>query len=326
MKILITGAGALLGQGIFESLQNCNIRSRLIIGLADPSQTSAALYWGDFAHIIPFASSPDYIDALISIIKLKGYQLLIPGTDIELPILSANKNRIESSTGCHVVVSDPNVIEIANDKYKTFEFLQAHSLNPPRSWLPESFDLSSESVKFPLIVKPRDGARSIGLYQVNSLIELKECLNRSKRPVIQECIGTSSEEYTSGSITLAGKSLGAITLRRELKDGNTYKASVENNKFFDEFIIRASQLLQPLGPCNFQFRIDESGLPRIFEINARFSGTTLMRSTAGFSEVVWVVEYFESGKIPSIPGDFLDLIFLRHWSMTTLDKSQLISS
>lgn len=326
MKILITGAGALLGQGVFESLQKSNKRSQLTIGLADPSGTSAALYWGDFAHIIPLASSPAYVDSLIATIKAQNYNLIIPGTDIELPILAANKSRIESSTGCHVVVSDLSIIEIANDKYKTFEFLQAHALNPPNSWLPENFDFSNESIKFPLIVKPRDGARSIGLYQVDSLIELKECLHRSKRPLIQECIGSPSEEYTAGSITLEGMCLGAIVLRRELKDGNTYKAYVESNKYLEDYIVRASQLLQPLGPCNFQFRIDQEGLPRIFEINARFSGTTLMRSIAGYHEVEWIVDYFESGKMPTIPEELLDLIFLRHWTLTSINKTQLITS
>lgn len=326
MKILITGAGALLGQGVFESLQKSKKRSKLIIGLADPFQTSPGLYWGDCAHIIPLASSPNYVNSIIAIVKAEKYNLLIPGTDIELPILAANKSRIESSTGCHILISDPGIIEIANDKYKTFEFLQKQGLNPPQSWLPENFDFSNDSIKFPLIVKPRDGARSIGLYQVNNLIELKECLLRSKRPVIQECIGSPSEEYTAGSITLAGKCLGAIVLRRELKDGNTYKASVESNEFLEKYIVQASQLLQPLGPCNFQFRIDQAGLPRIFEINARFSGTTLMRSIAGYCEVEWILDYFESGKMPTIPGEFLDLIFLRHWSLTSIDKTQLITS
>ena len=326
MKILITGAGALLGQGVFESLQRSNRRPDLILGLADPSPTAAALYWGDLSHIIPLACSSEYIDSLIALVKYENYQLIIPGTDVELPILSANKSLIESLTGCLVLVSNQQVIDIANDKYKTFQFLQIHGLNPPQSWLPENFDFNSESIRFPLIVKPRDGARSIGLYQVNTLVELKECLSRSKRPVIQECIGSPDEEYTAGSLTLDGKCIGAIILRRELKDGNTNKAFLEANTFLENHIVNVSNMLRPLGPCNFQFRLDEAGMPRIFEINARFSGTTIMRSIAGYCEVEWVVEYFESGILPTIPEKFRDLIFMRHWSTTAIDKSQLIYS
>ena len=44
IKILITGAGALLGQEIFHSLKYQNKLRDLFIGFADPSQSAVGLY------------------------------------------------------------------------------------------------------------------------------------------------------------------------------------------------------------------------------------------------------------------------------------------
>ena len=43
--------------------------------------------------------------------------------------------------------------------------------------------------------------------------------------------------------------------------------------------------------CNFQLRLDSDGLPKLFEINARHSGTTYIRALYGFNEVEYILEY-----------------------------------
>ena len=51
-----------------------------------------------------------------------------------------------------------------------------------------------------------------------------------------------------------------------------------------------SKKLNHFGVCNFQLRVDE-GVPKIFEINARHSGTTYIRSMYGFNEIEYILEY-----------------------------------
>ena len=101
--------------------------------------------------------------------------------------------------------------------------------------------------------------------------------------VIQECIGSIDDEFTAGTITFAGKCFGSILLKRTLRDGNTWTAQVVNDETLQRSIEHIAEALNPTGPCNFQFRLDQSGNPRVFEINARFSGTTYMRTIAGFT-------------------------------------------
>ena len=132
---------------------------------------------------------------------------------------------IESLTGCKVIVSSRNVIDIANDKYLTSSFLDSCGFSPPKSWSKETLLAENLSLlPYPLIVKPRNGARSIGVLQVDDPEQLQEAVSITDNPVIQECIGTSDEEYTAGSLSFGGKCLSVILLKRTLRDGNTWRA------------------------------------------------------------------------------------------------------
>ena len=53
--------------------------------------------------------------------------------------------------------------------------------------------------------------------------------------------------------------------------------------------------LSPCGSVNFQLRVGKNG-PEIFEINVRFSGTTVIRALAGFNEVEAVVRWAVTGE------------------------------
>ena len=326
IKILITGAGSLLGQEIYQSLQRTSLLSDLFIGFADPSPLAAGLHWADASHFLPMASCDDYIEKLISVIHSNSYEYLIPGTDVELPKIALFRSQIESRTGCQVIVSSPSVIDIANDKFLTFSFLQSNGFSPPQSWTKDSLELEDLShLPFPLIVKPRNGARSIGVLQVNCIDHLQDAILSTDNPIIQECIGSPDAEYTAGSFTFKGKCLATILLRRTLKDGNTWTAQVVNDTTLQSVISSISETLNPNGPCNFQFRLDSCGYPRVFEINARFSGTTYMRSLSGFDEVAWSLLCARDGCLPfDLPHSFNELMFMRSHTVTCVPSSTLI--
>lgn len=253
-KVLITGAGATLGQEIFQSLKHTKLLHDLFIGFADPSPLAVGLHWADAAHLISMASDDGYIDDLVRVLKDNSYQVLIPGTDIELPKLSRFREHIETVSGCKVIVSSPRVVDIANDKFMTSIFMAENGFFPPRSWSSETLSLDSiNSLPYPLIVKPRDGARSKGVVRVECPSELTQSLLVTESPCIQECIGSIDDEFTAGTITFAGKCLGSILLKRTLRDGNTWTAQVVNDESLQASISRISEALNPSGPVTFSF-------------------------------------------------------------------------
>lgn len=112
-------------------------------------------------------------------------------------------------------------------------------------------------------------------------------------------------------------------MRRELRDGNTFKAYVDSYPELNAQVKEVCEALKPFGPANFQFRLPQNGKIKIFEINSRFSGTTPLRMRVGFNEVDMVLNYLFNGeKIvqPVVPN----LVILRNWTETVVQTKDII--
>jgi carbamoyl-phosphate synthase large subunit len=284
---------------------------------ADPSLLSAGLYWTRHRHLVPMARDPTYVQAFETILDRERPDAVIPGTDFELLLFADNRARWEERFGTHVIVSSPNVVRIVDDKYLTYRFFRDHGFAVPDSCLPgEEFALI-ERVGFPLIVKPRVGARSVGVVKVQTKAELARALATGDGLVIQECVATERGEYTAGTLTFEGRCEASIVMRRDLRDGNTYRAYVEAFPELNVEMRRMAEALGSHGPANFQFRLDAQGRAKVFEINGRFSGTTPFRMRAGFNEVEMVLRWIVLGepiKQPSVQP----MTILRHFTETVV--------
>jgi carbamoyl-phosphate synthase large subunit len=310
IKVLVTGAGSLLGQGIIRSLINSKLKIHLTA--VDPDPLAVGLYWADSKYLIPMVNDREYFGKLKDILRLSEPDVVLVGTDVELPIFAKYKELLEKEFNTRIIVSSSRVIDIANDKYLTYKYLKEAGFAYPETVLPENIELLLSNHAFPFIVKPRIGARSIGVYKANDIDQLHQLLQSDSNVVIQECVGSSQEEYTASALTFDGKCYGSIVMRRELRDGNTYKSYVEQNEVFNREIQTIAADLSAFGPANFQFRLDGSTI-KIFEINARFSGTTPLRALAGFNEVEMCIRkilFDEQITQPQIET----MTILRYWS------------
>jgi carbamoyl-phosphate synthase large subunit len=238
------------------------------------------------------------------------------GTDVELPILAEHRDELERAFSTRIVVSSPRVVGIADDKYRTFEFLRDNGFSVPDSALPGCEDALVVRVGFPLVVKPRKGARSVGVRVVNDRAELSHALQAEPNAVVQECVATDKEEFTAGTLCFEGRCEASIVMRRDLRDGNTYRAFVEPFPELNEVVRRMAERLVAYGPANFQFRLAGARV-KVFEINARFSGTTPLRTHAGFNEVEMVLRSVVLGERIAQPA-VRPVTILRHWSETVV--------
>lgn len=286
MKALVTGAGAVLGQGIIKSLRQSSLDCTIVA--ADPNPLSSGLYWADTAYRLPMANDAAFGARIEQLLDRERPDVLLVGTDVELSFFADNRPRLENQFNTHILVSDPNVIAIADDKLQTARFFRQAGLHPPLSADaddPAGVSDIIDSVGFPLIVKPRIGARSIGVSVVHCRAELDQALEGRAGLVVQECVGDPDSEYTASVLVFDGKPQASIVMRRDLRDGNTYRAYTGPYEELNRAVRDLGAALQPHGPANFQFRLGTDGVPRVFEINARFSGTTPLRAMAGFNEV-----------------------------------------
>jgi carbamoyl-phosphate synthase large subunit len=321
MKVVVTGAGALLGQGIIRSLLESKLAPTVVA--VDPSPLAAGLYWTPHRHLIPLAADKSYLDRFSSLLELERPDAVLIGTDVELLILSEHREELERRFSTHIVVSRPEVVRIADDKYLTFDFMRRNGFAAPDSVLPGHEAELIERVGFPLVVKPRVGARSVGVHLVRNREQLERALREGGNPVIQECVATDADEYTAGVVCFDGRCHASIVMRRDLRDGNTYRAFVESFPELNEQVRAMAEKLQPYGPANFQFRLDH-GRAKVFEINARFSGTTPLRMRAGFNEVESVLRHVVLGEAVD-PPTIEPVTILRYWSETVVRPEQIVA-
>ncbi len=259
----------------------------------------------------------EYLDGLGCVVLRERPDAVLIGTDTELSILSRHRSELEAAWGTRIVVSAPEVIDIADDKYRTFQFLGGRGFPVPQSCLPGDEEGLIERVGFPLIVKPRVGARAVGLHVVHDRDQLRRATAGVEGLVIQEHIGDSAHEFTASVIVFDGCAHASIVMRRDLRDGNTYRAFVEEFPSLNAEVRRMGEALDAFGPANFQFRLDAAGHAVVFEINARFSGTTPLRHLVGFPEVDMVLRHVLLGE-PVVQPRVVPSTLLRHWEETVI--------
>lgn len=294
-RILVTGAGALLGQGILRCLKFS--KKNYYIVSADPDVHSTGHALADKSYVIPFANKNTYLEEVKKIIKEEKIELVLIGTDVELPIFAESCRIIEKECNCKIVISPESVIEIANDKWLTAEFLRKNNYPYPKSALTSDKEGMKRLVReagFPFIAKPVDGARSKGLKTIKNSEDLDYVLSYPNNMVVQEKISEDKGEFTTGCIVIDGKCKAVVSMVRDLRDGNTWRAYRNQTTSYDITIAQIAERLGVEGPVNFQYRI-KNDKPVIFEINGRFSGTTPLRLIFGFNEVEAIVEYYLNG-------------------------------
>lgn len=279
----VTGAGGGVGQGIIKSLLRIADLDVEIIA-ADMSPLASGLYFVNKRVIVPGASDPNYIDKMIDIFREYGVDYYFPGTDVELKICQENHLRIETEVGTKTLVVKGEAVSVGDDKFRTAEFLRQNGFSHPRTYLLEGEDLPPE-LDFPVIIKPRIGCRSIGVSVARTKEDVRARLLEGGDLLLQEYAGADNTEHTCTVVVHNGEVLGSLILRRDLRAGDTYRAKPIFNTFIEKYIHSVALALDVDGSVNFQLRLDEDGVPKIFEINPRFSGTTPFCSMLGFNPV-----------------------------------------
>jgi len=292
-NVVVTASGTIVSQGIIKSLKLANskkdnpVEYRIIA--TDMSPQAAGLYRSDKGILVPSATSPSYVESIIKICKEESVQAVFVGSDEELLPLANAKKMIESETESKVITNPIEVITIARDKWKTYEFLKKNNFPCAESSLLENQDKFIEEFGFPLVVKPREGHGSLHFYVVNNHEEVKHAVSAIEKigwnPLLQEYLIGEDTEYTTGiTINKTGEEiLSSISIRKIIKNGQTHKAFID---YFDHIRKPAEEValkLKGTGALNIQSKFveDES---KIFEINPRFSATSPIRAAAGVNE------------------------------------------
>jgi len=325
INILITGSGGAASQSIMKSL---NLAGGYNVISTDVDPLLPGVYRGDKGYIVP-KEWGKYISVIKNICIKEKIDILIPGSDIELGPLSENKETIEN-IGTKMMISTQKAIDIGNDKWQTYLFLKDCGFPTIPTYLEEDLIKKDYRIEFPVIVKPRFGWASLHVYLVKDIEQLKTYISLIKKdgfqPVIQEYIGSLDEEYTSGVyISKEKEILGAISLWRILRKGNSLKTRLADDEGLVEEMQKIATKLNTTGPVNLQCR-KWNGKYYVFEINTRFSGTTIIQTNMGMNGPdVLVRNFLTSEKVKIEPYKrLIGMMYLNYTFVTEEDYKKLL--
>lgn len=315
IRVLVTAiSGGSLGDQIFETLKLAETHSNVkpildyYIVTTNIEPAKSGLYETDVGYLVPRSDNKSYILRILAICRKEKIQVVIPGSEPELNVISQNREKF-TKNNILVLINSREVIEICQDKLKTMDFLKKRGLLYPRFEILKNKTLP-KSLRFPVVIKPvkgGGGSRNVFIVQDQEDLDYySNYYNKQKMiPLVQEYVGDSSQEYTVGVLTdFEGKLIGSIALKREVKGDLSVRAIVKNYKpgqkslvlssgFSQGFVGDYSKIrkycekialaLDSRGPLNIQCRKTPKGIYTM-EINPRFSGTSPMRALMGFNE------------------------------------------
>lgn len=281
----------------------------------DMQLSAPALQAADVKLQVPAVYDPKYIDITLNICKEQKINALISLNDLELPILAENKAKFEA-LGVTVIVSDPEVIDIAFDKYKTAQWVESIGLNAPKTYVTLASAkeaLAKGEIAFPLFMKPRWGSGSIGLETIDDMEELDIYYHLLMKKIKKTILATASvgDEYIMIQEKLTGNEFGldvmndlegnnvAVSVKQKLamRAGETDKAITVDLPEVREMGAIIGRNLKHIGNLDVDIMQRANGDYCVLELNPRFGGGYPFSYEAGANMPKAILQWLKGEKV-----------------------------
>lgn len=281
----------------------------------DMQLSAPALQVADVKLQVPAVYDPKYVDITLQICKEQKIDVLLSLNDLELPILAENKAKFEAE-GVKVIVSDPSVIDIAFDKYKTAQWVESLGLKSPKTFVrleDAKHALETGELHFPLFMKPRWGSGSIGLESIADMEELDIYYHLLMKKIKKTILATASvgDEYIMIQEKLTGNEFGldvmndlegnnvAVSVKQKLamRAGETDKAVTVDLPEVREIGHKIGNALKHIGNLDVDVMQNEKGEYCVLELNPRFGGGFPFSYEAGVNLPKAIIEWVKENKV-----------------------------
>jgi hypothetical protein len=336
-NILVTCVGSGVGQSVIDSL---NLSGKHTIIGCDTNRNVYAYQFCNYFHIVPSIYSDGYVDFLLNLCIKKSIDLIVPGHDHELLLLSENLVKFEEK-GINIIVSRPDIIEVSRDKYHWFTYFNKYGCSIVPTFKVTNFKKKPDTSIFPAIIKPSGGSASQGIHILNDISELYKANDNDiiqpylfpknddpnydtiKKVVGQGRFVQMSEISIQLIFTKNSDFAGIFISKNSLKNGVPIfvdPITPSEFEYIDEIMkfVPIFKEKKVKGPVNIQGRITEKGLV-FFEMNMRFTGITGNRAQLGFNEVEFLVDNF-LGLPGELNGYAKNKFGVRQVACTTIPK------
>jgi len=299
MNVLLSAVGrrAYLVEYFKEALASCGGK----VVAANATLDATGMLAADAAEPVPSARDPDYLDAMLAVCKRHEIRLLFSLHDWEAPYIARARERF-LDIGTTPVMPSPEVTDACLDKYKTFTQMQKLGILVPRTCLgvEEALALKEEKeLDFPMIVKPRWGQGSLGLFRVSTVDDLTAACRLSQSAARSFSIGESvtdrdapavlvqacveGDEYGCDIVNdLQGRFVTAFVKRKlAMRAGETDVAVTVEEPRIVECAKKIAAWSRHPGIMDADFFLDRKGNVWLLEMNPRFGGGYPFSHAAG---------------------------------------------
>ena len=305
LRILVTGVGAFAAPSIIKNYKVVDERNIYVVGVDIKSNVNNKYIDKYYQYKKP--TDKDYINTLLSICIKEKVDFVIPLVDDELLILSKNKKKFMDNN-ITICINDSEKIELVQNKYKLYKYLEKENIDVPRSVCFTTIDellTGCEKLCFPkntVCYKPVTSSGSRGLKVIKDELDyekylfmekadskyismdflaysMKRCNNIPKMMLMEYVDG---DLYNVNVLASDGRVLYAVAGKvLDFAIGNTIKCQIENNKEVLDYCKRITELLKLNGNVGFEVAYTSDRRLKLIEINIRVQGQIFSSTLAG---------------------------------------------
>jgi carbamoyl-phosphate synthase large subunit len=320
LNVLVTAIGnGGIGEQCLKALQLTSADAYRLFG-ADAGDCVTASEMVTQWERTPLAAETNYLDSLERLCEKWNIDVLIPGSEAELKVVSKSRERFIKA-GVYIPINTQVLIDLCMDKVQLSEELRKRGFSVPTFQKISHHDDLKSIDWFPVVVKPSTGGKgSADVFiaqstkQLLAIADYFDLSANGREFIVQEYVGTPNDEYTVSVLHDSdGLFVGSIALQRDLSRGLSTRTVVSNETGRKELgsvltissgisqgvigrfpavtepCVQIADALKSQGPLNMQCRLHR-GKVWVFEVNPRFSGTTSIRAMVGFNEIDMMIK------------------------------------
>ena len=321
IRIILTSVGGLVAPGIIKSLKKkaTENNERLFIVGIDMQKEAVGFYFVDRSYIVPSGDSKNYFSTLMKIARVNNINVIIPCSDEEILSISKERKRFIKNS-IIPLCSDYDIVYKSNDKGLMLELLKEKGIPYPRFCVPTSIE---EVIKFAkelnypythFVVKPRlaRGSRGFKIIKeefdffkdrTSNMVKLKYFIDilRDYRDfpdiVLMEYL--PGEDYSVDALAYNGEPLYVIPRRRmKALGGPSVVGEIIQNDVVKNMVEEVIRVFGFHLNVNIQLKYSKEGIPLVYEINPRVSGTIVANDAAGVNLLYYGIKLALGQEIP----------------------------
>ena len=298
MNILLTSAGR--RSYIVDYFKNTIGIDKVF---ASNSVYTIALERADGYYISPLIYDSSYIPSIIGFCKDHDITAVISLFDIDLLVLAENSSSFREN-GIELILAPVEFVRICNDKYLTYQFVRSLGIDTPltyKRYEDVKMAISEGLLSYPIIIKPRWGMASMGIYVVDNEEELcffsKKCKKVIENSYLKYESSKTKEEVVLYQEHLVGKEYGLDVLndlqgnyvktfakqKITMRSGETDLGKTTDSMPFEEIARKISSKSGHHGICSVDCFMNDDGKVYVIEMNCRISGHYPLAYLAGFN-------------------------------------------